>query len=87
MRLLCAFLGSEPTEVTGKSQKVLSYVHAPNRISPRFLAPLDTVRQGLRLTQMDKPGGLRGAACSGVTGAMNFGFQFFLNGPFSRNGP
>ena len=40
-RLLCAFLGSELTEVTGKSQKVLSYVHGPNRVLTHFLAPLD----------------------------------------------
>ena len=85
-RFLCAFLGSEPTEVSGESQKVLSYVHAPKRISPRFLAPLDTVRQSLRLTQMDKPGGLRGAASSGATGSTTKWKRIFLKGLFRRSG-
>ena len=35
-RLLCAFLGSEPTEVSGLSQKMLSYV--PSAFPPFFCA-------------------------------------------------
>ena len=79
--------GLSPLKCPGRARRCSRARPRPQACFNPFLSPLDTVRRSLRLTQMNKPGGLRGAACSGVTGAMNFGFQFILNGPFSRNGP
>ena len=77
--------GLSPLKCPGRARRCSRARPRPQACFNPFLSPLDTVRRSLRLTQIDTPGGLRGAACSGVTVVMQNRCQFFLKGLFPRN--
>ena len=78
--------GLSPLKCPGRARRCSRARPRPQACFNPFLSPRGTVRQSYLVAQIDTPGALRGAACSGVTGSTTKWERISLKGPFRRSG-